>query len=264
MHRETYFRPWPQDDRLRYASGMNESSHEAEDRAVYGSLFGEYINPLLKEARRRQDEFLLARFQGQRLDIADLGCGDGYHASLFAPAGGIYHAFEFAPPMAQLARERFAREGLANATLFELDLVEFEPAPDSYDIVWCLYFTPGNFRDRFDDLSSYTDEYLDHNPVFVKIVSAFYRATRSGGHMFFCVYRDTPETEAAQWDFYLKTNQHPITPRGSRFVLTREGFWSARWTRQSMLSNLADCGIREEQVVFHELNEIAWLVEVIK
>lgn len=243
---------------------MKKSPHESEDLAVHGSLFGDYINPLIKQARERQDEYLLARFKGQRLDIADLGCGDGYHASLFAPGGGLYHAFEFAPPMAQMARLRFKKEGLCNASLFEVDLLDYQPDKEVYDIAWCLYFTPGNFRDRFDDLSRYSDHYLDHNPVFINITAKFYQATRPGGHMFFCIYKDNPLTEAAQWDFYLKTNQHPVTPKGSRFVLTREGFWSARWTKQSMLSNLADCGISSTQVRFIELNEIAWLVEVTK
>lgn len=243
---------------------MNERGHDDEDKAVYGSLFGEYINPLIRQARERQDELLLQRYKGQKLDIADLGCGDGYHASLFAPPGGRYDAFEFAEEMAELARTRFAREGLENATLHELDLAQFEPEANSYDLVWCLYFTPGNFRDRFDDLSKYTDAYLDNNPVFARIFSRFYVALRRGGRMYLCVYKDNPETEAAQWDFYLKTNQHPITPKGSRFVLTREGFWSTRWTRASMLSNLASSGIGADQVIFNDLNEIAWLVEVRK
>lgn len=243
---------------------MSKPTHDSEDKAVYGSLFGQYINPLIKDARQKQDALLLKRFKSQKLDIADLGCGDGYHASLFAPGGGRYDAFEFAPEMAELARERFAKEGLANASLFELDLAEFEPDANAYDIVWCLYFTPGNFRDRFDDLSRYTDEYLDNNPVFIQIISRFYVALRSPGKMFLCVYKDKPETESAQWDFYLKTDQHPVTPKGSRFVLTEEGFWSARWTKESMLSNLGRCGIEAGQVVFHDLNEIAWLVEVTK
>lgn len=231
---------------------------------MHGSLFGNYINPLIKEARDLQDELLVQRFVGQQLDIADLGCGNGYHASIFAKSGGLYHGFEFAPEMASMARDLFASEGLRNAALFEVDLAEHIPEKNIYDLVWCLYFTPGNFRDRFDDLEKYTDEYLDHNPVFINIFAKFYRALREEGRMFLCVYKDTPETEAAQWDFYLKTKQHPITPKGSRFVLTKEGFWSARWTKDSMLSNLQDCGIEESKVVFNELNSIAWLVEIDK
>lgn len=53
-----------------------------------------------------------------------------------------------------------------------------------------------------------------------------------------------------------------MTPPGGRFVATAEGFWSARWTKKSMLSNLAACGIAAERVVFNQLNRIAWLVEI--
>ncbi|MBT8144098.1 MAG: hypothetical protein KJO55_05310, partial [Gammaproteobacteria bacterium] len=126
----------------------------------------------------------------------------------------------------------------------------------------CMYFTPGNFRDVSDDLSLYTDDYLDHNPVFTKIVGRFYRRLRPAGCLLLTVYRDNEAAEQAQWDLYRNSQQEPVTPRGSRFVATREGFWSARWTRASMLSNLRDAGIADDGVEFHELNTIAWLVEI--
>ena len=47
-------------------------------------------------------------------------------------------------------------------------------------------------------------------------------------------------------------------------MATEENFWSVRWTKESMLSNLRAFGIEPEQVVFNDLNEIAWLVEVTK
>ena len=61
---------------------------------------------------------------------------------------------------------------------------------------------------------------------------------KAGGRMFLTLYKDVPEAEAAQVDFYERTGQHVVTPSGSRFVATAEGFWSARWTRDSLLSNL--------------------------
>ena len=82
--------------------------------------------------------------------------------------------------------------------------------------------------------------------------------------MFLTVYKDVPEAEAAQRDFYDNTGQHVVTSKGSRFVATAEGFWSARWTEESMLSNLRECGIGAESVVFNDLNSIAWLVEIRK
>ncbi|MDE0206889.1 MAG: hypothetical protein OXP66_12785, partial [Candidatus Tectomicrobia bacterium] len=77
-------------------------------------------------------------------------------------------------------------------------------------------------------------------------------------------YKDVPEAEAAQVDLYESTGQHVVTAPGSRFVATAEGFWSARWTQDSLLSNLDACGVRPEAVVWNDLNEIAWLVEVAK
>ena len=229
---------------------------------MHNALFSDYCPAPIAEARRRQDEIMIARFKGRPLSIADLGCGDGYHASLLGPGYVRYDGFELAPQIAQMARERFAREGLQNATLFETDVSTVAVEEAIYDLVICLYFTPGNFRDVSEDMSLYTDDYLDHNPVFARIVASFHRALRPGGHMLLCVYKDVPEAAAAQHDFYLKTNQHPVTPASARFVATAEGFWSARWTERSMLSNLADAGIGADAVTFHDLNSIAWLVEI--
>jgi SAM-dependent methyltransferase len=239
--------------------GFDQAS---ENAAVQGTLLSTYSNPLIRVARDRQDEILRSRFLEQQLTIADLGCGDGYHGSIFAPAGGIFHGYEMAPDLAALTRERWDREGLVNAALRVGDLAEAEPPAGFYDVVWCLYFTPGNFRNRYADLDRYTADYLDANPVFITIVERFWRALKPTGVLLLTVYKDVPEAEAAQVDFYRNTGQHPITARGSRFVATREGFWSARWTRESMLSNLAAAGISAQRVSFNELNEIAWLVEI--
>jgi hypothetical protein len=95
-------------------------------------------------------------------------------------------------------------------------------------------------------------------------VARFYEALKMGGSMFLTLYQDVPEAEAAQVDFYENTSQLVVTPSGSRFVATAEGFWSARWTKDSTLSNLSACGIRPNDVVFNDLDAIAWLVEIKK
>lgn len=240
------------------------TSRESEHKAMHNALLSDYCPAPIAEARRRQDEIMIARFRGRPLSIADLGCGDGYHASLLGPGYLRYDAFELAPQIAQLARERFAREGLQHVTLFETDVATVTVGQAIYDLVVCLYFTPGNFRDVSEDMSVYTDDYLDHNPVFTRIVASFHRALRTGGHMLLCVYKDVPEAAAAQRDFYLQTGQHVVTPASARFVATAEGFWSARWTRDSMLSNLHDAGIGTGAVTFGDLNSIAWLVQIEK
>ena len=186
------------------------------------------------------------------------------HGLIFGPASIAYHGYEFSPPLAEIARESWVNAGLEQAKLIFGDLADAEPERDFYDLVYCLYFTPGNFRDVSDDLETYTDAYLDRNPAFIRIFSKFYAALKKGGQMFLTVYKDVPAAEAEQRDFYRKTGQQVLTAPGSRFVATREKFWSVRFTRESMLSNLSASGITAENVLFHDLNEMSWLVEIQK
>ena len=235
---------------------------ESEDQAVLETLRSTYTNPLIQEAREKQDEILLARFVGEYRRIADIGCGTGPHGSMFGPHCDLYHGFEIAPETAAIAEARFDREGLTHAAVFVGDVGEVELDSRLYDLCLCMYFTPGNFRDPADDLSHYTDEYLDRNPKFVTIMSRFYDALVPGGVLLLTVYKDVPEAEGAQHDFYRNTGQHVVTPSGTRFVATAEHFWSVRFTRDSMLSNLAGLGVEASDVIFHDLNAIAWLVEI--
>ena len=237
------------------------ASRESEVSAVQRTLESSYCPPAIAGARTRQDAVLLERFRGQRLRMADIGCGNGYHAILFAESSEVYHGFEISSEMADKARASWRNAGLSHADVFVGDVAEAELLDEFYDVVLCLYFTPGNLRDKSTDLGLYTDAYLDRNPYFIRVMSRFRDAMRPGGTMYLTVYRDAPETEGAQRDFYEKTGQHVITPPGSRFVATREGFWSVRWTERSIESNLTACGFAPGDVTLTELNEIAWLVE---
>jgi ubiquinone/menaquinone biosynthesis C-methylase UbiE len=243
---------------------MSDSLRESEARATLKSLESSYCPAPIKEARERQDEILIERFRGHPYAIADIGCGTGYHASIFAPTCRLYHGFELSTNIAKIAQERWRKEGLNNTELFLGDATQTKLPDNFYDLVWCLYFTPGNFREPSADLSLYTDAYLDRNPSFIAIFSKFYRSLKPGGLMFLTIYKDVPETEEAQIDFYEHTDQRVVTPRGSRFVATAENFWSARWIKESLLSNLKACGIAENVVMLHDLNHIAWLVEISK
>jgi SAM-dependent methyltransferase len=236
----------------------------SENDAVRRTLEATYCPEPIRAARERQDAILIERFRGRPHAIADVGCGTGYHGSIFAPGCRLYHGFEIAPELAAIARDRWRGEGLDNAEVFLGDVAEVELRRDFYDLAFCLYFTPGNIRDPSKDLDLYTDAYLDRNPRLVAVVRRLLDALRVGGRLLLTVYQDVPEAEEAQIDFYEHSGQHVVTPRGSRFVATAEGFWSVRWTRASMLSNLAASGVPEGSVRFHELNEIAWLVEIEK
>lgn len=243
---------------------MSCGSRESEDAAVKRTLESTYIPRAIEEARERQDHFLSERLRPGQYKIADIGCGNGYHAVHFAGRSVLYHGFEISPAIAETARARWRREKIANAQVFVGDAADADVEDEFYDVVLCLYFTAGNLRDESDDLSLFTDAYLDHNPRFIRILSRFYRALRRGGSMFLTIYKDVAEAVAAQIDYYSNTGQHVVTPEGSRFVATAEGFWSARWTKESMLSNLKACSISPADVNFHDLNAIAWLVEIKK
>ena len=243
---------------------MSDSLRESEARATLKSLESSYCPAPIKEARERQDEILIERFRGHPYAIADIGCGTGYHASIFAPTCRLYHGFELSTNIAKIAQERWRKEGLNNTELFLGDATQTKLQENFYDLVFCLYFTPGNFREPSTDLSLYTDAYLDRNPSFIAIFSKFYESLKPGGLMFLTIYKDVPEAEEAQIDFYEHTDQHVVTPRGARFVATAENFWSARWTKDSLLSNLKACGIAEKVVMFRDLNHIGWLVEIRK
>lgn len=239
-------------------------SLQSEDEALRRTLASSYCPAPIKQARERQDELLLQRLRGSACTIADIGCGDGYHAVLLAESIRVYHGFEVSPTLAEAARALWRKEGIDNARVSEGDAALAVLEEAFYDVVLCLYFTPGNIRDRSEDLQLYSDAYLNRNPRFIQVFSRFYRAMKAGGRMFLTLYKDVPEAEAAQVDFYERTGQRVVTPSGSRFVATAEGFWSARWTRESVLSNLDGCGISADAVAWNDLNEIAWLVEVAK
>ena len=243
---------------------MSDSLRESEARATLKSLESSYCPAPIREARERQDEILIERFRGHPYAIADIGCGTGYHASIFAPTCRLYHGFELSTNIAKIAQERWRKEGLNNTELFLGDATQTKLQENFYDLVFCLYFTPGNFREPSTDLSLYTDAYLDRNPSFIAIFSKFYESLKPGGLMFLTIYKDVPEAEEAQIDFYEHTDQHVVTPKGGRFVATAENFWSARWTKDSLLSNLKACEIAERDVMFRDLNHIAWLVEIRK
>ncbi|NKB67955.1 MAG: methyltransferase domain-containing protein [Candidatus Latescibacteria bacterium] len=243
---------------------MGNISRESENEAVKKTLESSYCPELLRQARERQDRILNQQLRPGPYKIADIGCGNGYHAVLLAPSALLYHGFELSPAIADTARALWKKENIDHAQVFVGDVDKVELQDEFYDVVLCLYFTPGNFRDQSEDLGFYSDAYLDGNPQFIGVVSRFYQALKSGGSIFLTIYKDVPEAEATQIDYYENTGQHVVTPPGSRFVATAEGFWSVRWTQESMLSNLSECGIGPNQVVFGDLNAIAWLVEIKK
>ncbi|HWL85491.1 MAG TPA: class I SAM-dependent methyltransferase, partial [Polyangiaceae bacterium] len=192
-------------------------------------------------------------FAGQTIRIADIGCGDGRHALRFArgiEAANLqckkYVGFEISSAMVEQARKRVAEARLEHVAIVEGNALTADLVEAPYHVAWCLFFTAGNLRDLGLPLEAYDDAYLDKNPAFSGVVRRFYESLVPGGRLFFTIYKDVPLAEQAQHTVYEQCGMTVITRPGNRFVATNEGFWSVRWTRESVLSNLSESRIPPE------------------
>src|SRR5262245_42592460 len=127
---------------------MVKISRESEDEVVKRFLESSYCPEPIRQARERQDRMLSERLRPGPYKIADIGCGNGYHAVMLAAVSLLYHGFEISPAMVGTARAQWQKENIDNAQIFVGDVAEVDLKDEFYDIVLCLYFTPGNFRDR--------------------------------------------------------------------------------------------------------------------
>lgn len=234
-------------------------SAEYDDPGVRATLEESSIPWLIRQARETQDRLLSERYEGRAVRIADIGCGDAYHAKVYAPHCAFYHGYEISPDMVKAARRHCA--GLQNVEIIEGDAYQTMLRSERYDVAWCLYFGGGNLREFREVLTDYGEAYLDENTRFIGIIRKFFAALEEGGSLFLTLYKDTPQAEEAQRSFYWRTNQFVLTDFGSRFVATDKGFWSVRWTQASVLSHLEKAGVDRANATFTGLNEIAWLVE---
>ncbi len=235
---------------------------EYDDPGVRATLDESSIPWLIRQAREEQDRLLWKLYEDRAVRIADIGCGDAYHATIYAPRCALYHGYEISQDMVKVARRRCA--GLQNVEIIEGDAYQAVLKSETYDVAWCLYFGAGNLRELREVLSDYRDAYLDENTRFIGIIRKFFAALEEGGSLFLTIYKDTPQAEEAQRSFYWRTNQFVLTDFGSRFVATDKGFWSVRWTQESVLGHLEQAGADRANVTFIDLNEIAWLVEARK
>lgn len=217
---------------------------------------------LIRSARQAQDELLRRRYEHRAIRIADIGCGEAYLADVFAAECRLYHGYEVSPEMVTRARERCAK--FPNVEIIAGDARQAKLASDTYDVVWCTYFTGGNLREPRAVLSEYDDLYLRENRYFIDVMRRFFATLAEGGALLLTLYKDTPQAEAAQRSFYARTDQLVLSDVGSRFVATDRGFWSARWSKRRVRAHLEKAGVPRKHVSFVDLNEIAWLVEARK
>ena len=125
---------------------MSNISLESENEAVKRALESSYCPEPIREARQVQDEILSERLRHGPYKIADIGCGNGYHAVLFAPHCLLYHGFEISPAMAEDARALWEKERIDNAQIFIGDAAEAVVEEAFYDLVLLSVFYPGQYQ----------------------------------------------------------------------------------------------------------------------
>ncbi|MDD4352542.1 MAG: class I SAM-dependent methyltransferase [Candidatus Gracilibacteria bacterium] len=246
-------------DMLRIVEGYNNELSFNEDTRKIAKLAG--------VLRQRLDEF--------PVDLVELSVMDKSELSnlLVAAQKMIDRVYQEREALyeqgAQDLFDRLEEVKSRKALIVEGDAAKAKMSPEIYDRVICCFFTSGNFRD--EDRKVYDKQYLDRMGKFIEIYNNFYGALKPGGKIFFSIYRGDEESnsfaERTQRDFYRKCGLDLITGVGSPFVATRQGnFWSRRWTKESVLKNLAYCGISADQVSFHKLGkgDIGWMVEIRK
>src|SRR6476646_11901475 len=98
---------------------------------AYDLVFGPTLHPGRVQAIQR-----MAIAPGDR--VLEVGVGTGINACLY-PRDCIVTGIDLSEPMLEKARERFARKGINNVRLHEMDAAALKFADDTFDIVYAPY-----------------------------------------------------------------------------------------------------------------------------
>jgi phosphatidylethanolamine/phosphatidyl-N-methylethanolamine N-methyltransferase len=124
----------------------------------YDAFFGPTLHPGRVQAVER-----MGIQPGNRL--LEVGIGTGINACLY-PRECHVTGIDLSAPMLEKARERFARKGIANVRLQEMDAATLKFANDSFDIVYAPYL-------------------ISVVPDPVAVVREMHRVCRPGGRIIF-------------------------------------------------------------------------------
>jgi len=128
-----------------------------------------------------------------------------------------------------------------------------------YDLVICTYFTAGNFKPdeikigKNGLLMPYPKSCLEPNKKFVKIFKAAYKLLNDKGKIVLsATYIDTDANRVRQQDFYKDCGMTVVTSKRDSFTMTREGFWSQRFTKNRVYAYFS--WVNKEKIKFIPLD----------
>ena len=139
---------------------------------VYGKLASTYdwtFGPSLHPGRLQAIQRMGIR---ETDTILEVGVGTGINASLY-PRECKVVGVDFSASMLERARERFARKGITNVRLLEMDAAALKFADDSFDIVYAPYL-------------------ISVVPDPVQVAAEMHRVCRPGGRIIFLNHFRSP------------------------------------------------------------------------
>jgi len=191
----------------------------------------------------------LARELGRKLNVLDIGIGDGRVLKRLSGIKEIwdliaqYDGVDNSETMLKKAKLTIGSCGLGSKVrVFNLDARNLSQLKSSYDLILCTYFTAGDFIP--DDFSFETNENsklkvmcsLEKNKSFEKIFRSAYDLLGVGGKLVLgSIYMDNDSTREKQEEFYKKCDMTVITRPVDSFTATKEGFWSQRFTEKRIM-----------------------------
>ncbi|MDO8577110.1 MAG: methyltransferase domain-containing protein [Candidatus Daviesbacteria bacterium] len=117
-----------------------------------------------------------------------------------------------------------------------------------YDLVICTYFTPGNFKpaeikiatNEYGKILPYPSDVLNPNQIFIRVFKSAFQLLKKNGKLFMgSIYIDSDDNRKKQEAFYKKCRMKIITTEKDSFTATKEGFWSQRFSDDSLYKHLS-------------------------
>jgi len=187
------------------------------------------------------------------LNILDIGVGDGRIPILLSRESiwkkvNLYVGFDNSKIEIKKAEKAIKKRRIEDKVkIVYFDAINLDKKTSNeifrhrYDLIICTYFTPSNFKPdeikiktgKNGKIVPYPKNCLEPNKKFVKIFKSAYKLLKDNGKIILgTTYIDTDINRKRQEEFYKKCGMTVITSKKDSFTVTKEGFWSQRFTKK--------------------------------